>query len=404
MARSRTPIGAWGEISVFRNAEGPGYRALARFRHSDGKLRPHSRIMRTKGAAREELLKDLVELRDETLGGTLTADASVSTLADTWFQAWMEERPQKESTIVTYERNLRHIRARIPEVTIREATTQRLEAVIRSIRKDSGDETARQVRNVLRMMFAEATRLGATRTNPVTDTRTVRPQRAATRAMTKDEVRKLRDAARKWESRERGRGRPWDRPRIVASIDVMLGTGTRPGETLAQLIPEAHLSETAASALAASLGLNEAAPLLEVTGTLIHGRDGRVKRQPVPKSKRSERILYLPAFAVETISEHLERLPVSDTAGMFPTSAGTWLDPNNYRARFREVRKLAGLDWVTPKTLRKTIATTLAREVGLQVAGDQLGHSELGVTSRHYVQQSNLGPAEVVAVMDEFAS
>lgn len=39
---------------------------------------------------------------------------------------------------------------------------------------------------------------------------------------------------------------------------------------------------------------------------------------------------------------------------------------------------------------------------GLDNASQQLGHSEVGVTAKHYVQRLNIGPAGVVGVLDEW--
>ncbi|MGO2378104.1 hypothetical protein [Brevibacterium aurantiacum] len=87
---------------------------------------------------------------------------------------------------------------------------------------------------------------------------------------------------------------------------------------------------------------------------------------------------------------------------MFPSEIGTWRDPSNYRAHFRQVRKIAKLDWVSPKTIRKTVATAIYSADGLDNASQQLGHSEIGVTAKHYVQRLNIGPSGVVGVLDEW--
>ena len=63
---------------------------------------------------------------------------------------------------------------------------------------------------------------------------------------------------------------------------------------------------------------------------------------------------------------------------------------------------MAGLDWVSPKTIRKTVATAIYSADGLDNASQQLGHSEVGVTAKHYVQRLNIGPSGVVGVLDEW--
>jgi integrase len=209
--------------------------------------------------------------------------------------------------------------------------------------------------------------------------------------MTATEVVRLRSAARKWEKKPRRSSRPWDRPRIAASIDVMLGTGLRIGETLALRWEDIDLTADT--------------PTLIVTGTIVRDEHGRLHRQEVGKSAASERTLYLPQFTVVTLTEHREQATeIPESGAVFPTAVGSWLDPDNYRTRFREVRTIAELGWVTPHTLRATVATQVYRAEDLASASQQLGHSEVGVTSRHYVERDRRGPAEVVGVLDDFVS
>lgn len=125
--------------------------------------------------------------------------------------------------------------------------------------------------------------------------------------------------------------------------------------------------------------------------------------QPAPKSKTSKRILYLPTIAVETLRRQFEdREFRPESEAVFASETRTWRDPSNYRAHFRQVRKIAEPDWVSPKTIRKTGATTIYTVDGLDNASKQLGHSEVGVTAKHYMQRLNIGPAGVVGVLDEW--
>ncbi|MFT9773675.1 tyrosine-type recombinase/integrase [Brevibacterium casei] len=112
--------------------------------------------------------------------------------------------------------------------------------------------------------------------------------------------------------------------------------------------------------------------------------------------------LLLP-ISLPRLSPGHDRVP--DSGAIFPTSVGTWLDKNNYAARFRQVREMADgvdLSWVTSHTIRKTVATQVYRSSDLKGASQQLGHSEVGVTSKHYIEHENRGPADVVGVLDAF--
>lgn len=389
MGRPPLPIGTWGDVSVTKEPSG-AWRASARYRGEDGRTRTYSRRRPTKGEAKRALLDHLATLRDTMAGGTITRDSTVAALADHWMQAWQEAAPRTSGTVRTYRLQLKKIRSRLGGVRVGEVTTGRLDAVVQGVRRDSGDETARQVRVLLRQIFSEAVRLDAIRSNPAADTQTVTIARPQARGMTSAEVGRLRTAAAKWEAAPRRSTRPWARFPMKASIDLMLGTGVRVGEMLGlRRVEDVNLGGT---------------PLVHVAGTVARDAAGRTVRQPAPKSESSDRTLYLPAFTVASLHAHLDTTEPAECGALFPSSAGTWMDADNYRAHFREVRKLAGLEWVTPHTIRATVATQVYRSGDLATASSQLGHSEVGVTSRHYVERENRGPAEVVGLLDAFVS
>lgn len=390
MARPPLPIGAWGRISV--TLESPGvYRASARYRGEDGITRTYSRRRPKKSQAEAALQQFLVEQRGHASGGELTRDSTVAELAEYWFESWSEQKTQKPETERTYVYNLKRVNKHLRGVRVGEVTTGRVEAIVQSIRRDH-PETARQVRNVLKLMFDEAVRLDAIGHNPVVATRAVTVKSKEVRTLTAEEVTALRSAAKQWESMPRKRTRPWSKLHIAATIDVMLGTGIRIGEMLALRWSD--------------LDLKADDPLLTVSGTIVSGSDGKTVRQDAAKSATSERTLYLPKFTVSSLMDYwheLERTP--DTDAIFPTAVGSWLDRSNYGARFREVRKLStevDLSWVTPHSIRKTVATQIYRSADLRNASQQLGHSEIGVTSKHYIEHENRGPSEVVGLLDSF--
>ena len=109
----------------------------------------------------------------------------------------------------------------------------------------------------------------------------------------------------------------------------------------------------------------------------------------------------MPSIAAEALRRKAaERELLPESEAVFPSEVGTWRNPSAYRVHFRQVRRIAELDWVTPKTIRKTVATTIYTADGLDNASQQLGHSEVGVTAKHYVQKLNIGPQGVVGVLD----
>lgn len=392
MARPPLPIGAWGDVKVSRESSG-AYRASARYRCADGVTRSYSRRRPKSSAARDALLDFLVNERDKTTGGQLTRDSTVAELLDYWLVSWKAQKQQRAETIRTYAYNAERAKKRLGGVRIGECTTGRVEAVLQGVKR-STPETARQLRNVLRQGFNEAVRLDVIGTNPVIATRSIDVQSKDVRAMTAAEVVALRAAAAAWESAPRKNTRPWPKLRIGVTIDLMLGTGLRIGELLALRWSD--------------LDLAAKHPTVTVAGTIVYREDGRVDRQELPKSKTSERVLYLPRFTVSSLMDYwhtLEHPPENDA--IFPTSVGTWMDKDNYSGRFRKVRALSkdiDLSWVTTHTIRKTVATQVYRSSDLKDASQQLGHSAVGVTSKHYIEHENRGPEDVVGVLDRFIS
>lgn len=86
---------------------------------------------------------------------------------------------------------------------------------------------------------------------------------------------------------------------------------------------------------------------------------------------------------------------------IFNSRCGTWLSPHNVRRQWREARKAAGLEWVTPHTFRKTVATQLDREADTKTAAAQLGHSSEEITSTYYIEKANqaLDVSDVLQVL-----
>lgn len=387
MARVPLPVGAWGNISV--SGTRGNYRASARFRQANGKTVPRFRTGATKEAARNALLEHLTELRKQTIAGEVSGTVTLGSFAGDWFTRWRESANPPASTVRTYRAAVKWIKEELGMLRLTECTTGRLERGVVRISDAHGQTTAKQARSVLRRIFADAVRLDALTANPALGISTVKERPQEVRAMTAAEVQQLRTAARKWEATPVTANKPVRRE-IADSIDVMLGTGVRIGELLAIRWDDVDLEATP--------------PTISVMGTVALGADGGgMQYQPAPKSETSKRILYLPTIAAEALRRQFEdREFRPGSEAVFASETGTWRDPSNYRAHFRQVRKIAELDWVTPKTIRKTVATTIYTADGLDNSSQQLGHSEVGVTEKHYVQRLNIGPAGVVGVLDEW--
>jgi integrase len=124
---------------------------------------------------------------------------------------------------------------------------------------------------------------------------------------------------------------------------------------------------------------DEAAGTLTVTGKVVRitGSKGLI-RVDEAKTVAGHRTITLPRFAIEAIQDrrsmpHLGEHPVI----VFPSTAGTCRDPNNFGRDWRTVRETLGVPDVTTHSFRKAVATLIDdKGLSARVGADHLGHSK----------------------------
>ena len=97
----------------------------------------------------------------------------------------------------------------------------------------------------------------------------------------------------------------------------------------------------------------------------------------------------MPKFAAEVIRQRLALLDPEDAEHLlFYSRVRTALTPFNVRRTFRGILRNAGLEGIdiTPHSFRRTGATLLANELGMQAAADMLGHTSTSTTKAHYAE------------------
>lgn len=373
MPRPPLVIGTWGEIS--RAKQGKGWVAIARFRDYDGITRQVRRTGPT-GRRAEDALVEALRDRSRVPGADMSRDTYIRDLATAWMVEFesMERAPQ---TVERYQRVLRsHVLPGLGGNRIWEASVPAIDRFLADVRKNAGPAPARLSRVVLRGMFGLAVRHGAVPTNPVRDTSTVPRAKGEVKVVEFDEVHLLRQRLREWDAgRDRaGNLRVTD---LADPIDLFLATGVRTGELLALRWDDVVLG---------------AKPTARFTATAVQLPGVGLYRQERPKTDTSNRIIRLPLFAVEMLQRR-RRDASGECEWVFPSSTGTLRSPSNFRRQWRDFRshEVDGEpwypDWVTPKTFRKTVATRLRDEVGLEAASGQLGHSGTKVTAEHYAKR-----------------
>lgn len=396
MARPPLPLGTWGKIT--RSQVAPGrWRARARYRDHDGKTRPVERFGPS-GAKAERALLDALAQRRRPAGSIvdITRDTRISELAALWLAKRVESGDYAAGTLDN-DRELitLHIVPGLGDIRIGEATVGVLDAFIRAVPTDA---RSRQCRTVLSGMLALAAQHDAIERNPMVDTTRRSSAPATARALSIDELQQLRIRIATWSGTNQfGPKRGVDFPDLA---DCLIGSGGRISEVLA--FQWEHVQWA-----------TDLAPAMVYLAGAINKRG---EYQPRPKTSTSQHWLILPDFMVAALDRQRERdLPSNELGLVFPSRDGGPRTTANTRRQFRDARRTIVVDehgmpdgpadmfeWVTPKTFRKTVATILADEIGMEAAAEQLGHTSPEITRRHYVQRKRI-TGDVRHVLDRLA-
>jgi integrase len=385
--RPRLPFSTFGSIKV--TALGGGrFRALARYRDWDGQSRQVTAVGASRSAAQAALKVDLAaRMHAGGVGDALNAGSPFTLLAEAWMEDVMLDVDRSRGTKDTYQRELRVLVLPFFEhFTVREVTVGRIELFLRQQRAKSYTR-AKHSRTILNMILAFAVRREIIPRNPMKETSRMKKPPHTPKALTADQIAAIRLAAREWRAEE-GRMGPRSDGQVRDIIEVMLGTATRIGEVLA-------LRQC-------DVDLDADPPRVTISGTLVVHNKAGVHRQEHPKTHESNRTFGVPQFAAEVLRQRLALLDPEDTEHLlFYSRVGTPLTPYNVRRTFRGILRNAGLEGmdITPHSFRRTGATLLANELGMQAAADMLGHTSTSTTKAHYAEPDRRvksAPAEVL--------
>ena len=376
MARPELPLGTWGRIR--REQVAPkSFRARARFRDYDGVTR-NVEAWGTTGAAAERAL--LVKLRDRSTPNQddINAEMRVERLA----QLWLEEKQGEGVAAQTLDRYRTSLRTTIlpalGQLRLREAAVvSRIDRFFKTIAA-AHPAAARGAKTVLGQMMDMAVRHDALPTNPVRNIARQRDRRREIKALTTGDLHRVRAAITRWNTAQAHKPGPRHTSDLPDIIDLLLATGERIGEILALRWADLDLACTPAQ--------------LTVSGTIVYVKGRGYHRQDWPKSHAGHRTLILPRFAVTVLLRRHTTATPNPHDAVFTSRRGTWLSPHNVRRQWRQARSNTGLEWVTPHTFRKTVATLLDREADTKTAAAQLGHANEQVTTTHYIQKPHTAP------------
>jgi len=112
------------------------------------------------------------------------------------------------------------------------------------------------------------------------------------------------------------------------------------------------------------------------------------------------RIISLPQFAIDTLVTRRDLPYLGQQTVIFPSSAGTLRDPDNFGKTWRTVRDKLVVPDVTTHSFRKTVATLIDDEgLSARIGADHLGHSNVSMTQDRYMARGRVH-AEVAAMLD----
>lgn len=262
------------------------------------------------------------------------------------------------------------LRGKLGGVRIGEATPARIDAALRSMSNTHGPVMARQAKTILSGGLQLAVMANVLYTNPVRDVSQIkskRPPKGAP-ALSADQLRGLLSKLRASDY-----CRAHD---LVDPFTILVATGLRRGELLA--LRWSDFDETAGT--------------LAVTGKVVRVTGEGLIRIDETKTAAGRRTIALPSFAIDALRER-RSLPYlgQHPSIIFPSTAATWRDPNNFGRDWRTVRIDLGVPDVTTHSFRKTLAT-LIDEGGLsaRVGADHLGHSKFSMTQDVYMTRGKV--------------
>lgn len=383
--RPRTPIGTYGSVHV-RRADRNRYIARTRYRDADGRLRDVTATGRSRSAATAELKARLTRRPGYGNGGVVGLSSPFSDLAELWLIE-LDGRDISEGTKENYRDDLRlHVRPFFEGYTLGEITTGRVEVFLKQQAAVSYSR-AKHTRTLLNQLFGYALRHDALGRNPVEGTSPLRRPKGTPQALTIEQIAAIRRAAASWRTGPDVKG-PKPDGQVRDVIEVLLGTGMRPGEVLA--LRPVDLSDTKTGMLA------------HARGTVVSRKGAGTFRQDRAKTGASMRTIPVPEFVAQVLRGRLKQMDESMAEmTIFRNRSGGPLALHNVRRTFREFLVLADLadSGITPRWYRRTGATVLARGLGAEAAAAHLGHTSTAITEGHYIEPDksiDFGPAAVI--------
>lgn len=376
MPRPSLPIGSWGKIK--RTELGKGrWVAKARVRDLDGVTRLVERNGRTGAEAERNLSAHLAERTAPSMED-LTPESALTALWEA-YEAHLLEEGRAIRTMERYRYASGYVLKGLGGYKIREATTQRLDGFVKSLKVNHGLSVAKSARVVLSGMFGLAVRYGAATSNPVRDVGTIKMESKPARALTVDQLRGVIDALRN------------------SPVPLNPANKVTPKQTISEYCAQADLADVVIMFAATGARISEvlgirwkdvdlAAKTVTISGKVNRMPGGGMIRESFAKSAAGMRVLPLPSFAIAMLMGRQVAAVGNIYDVIFPSTTGVLRDPSAVSKQWRRVRAALKLDWVTSHTFRKTVATLIDDQgLSARIGADQLGHAQISMTQDVYM-------------------
>ncbi len=366
-------IGGHGKISRVHLGGGL-WLARCRYRDTDGVTRKVQRlgppgIYDQYGKMAEDALIEALADRSPSSGpDAVSLETPVTALVEQHLVRLTEDG-RSPVTLTTYRFAVGKLDKFIGGVRVGEASPARIDAALRSMRSVHGPTMARQAKTVLRGALQLAVMANILGSNPVRD---VQPLRSNTQpkgavGLTAEQV---RDLLQKVQASKFCQDHD-----LVDPITLLIATGLRRSELLGlRWVDYDYETRT-----------------LTVAGKVVRVSGEGIVRVDETKSAAGRRTVPVPQFAVQMLQIR-HRLPYrGEQAVIFPSTAGTLRDPNNFGKEWRNAREELGVPEVTTHSFRKTVATLIDDDgLSARIGADQLGHSKVSMTQDRYMTRGRV--------------
>jgi integrase len=325
------------------------------------------RYATSEAKAAAALRKALGEMKAET-SGAMDAGMKLSALAQRFLEAKRSEGVAQRTTdtyswaVATVIAPTAGVDRGVGELTIREATPERLDRFLRTVVAARGNGAAKTTKSVLSGMMSLAVRNGATRANPIRDVGRIARAHEGAVQIPLDAMAELLERVRSDEE--------------LAALDLrdliefLAGTGARISEALGLQWSSVDLD----------------AGTVAIVSNVVRIKGQGMVRQPHTKTDAGRRTIAVPRFVVAMLRRRQAEAAVNPYDAVFPSVLLKLRDPSNTLKDWREHRERLGARETTFHSFRKYVATALddaglsAREIA-----DYLGHSRPSMTQDVYM-------------------